>query len=127
MQPTNVGTRMQYVDAEYTANHGLFVRWLAFGDNVQPLSEVRYIPTLDYTANQDNMDMDLRINLDEVALEIDLTRSFKGYSGLQIGPIMKLVQEAQRKRYEARAEAQRAAAEAEAAAKEEPATETPSL
>lgn len=94
--PASVGTRMQYVAPEVTGNHGLFVRFLKYGDQVQPLSEVRYIPTLDHKANMDNMLIDLNVDLDEVALEFTLERSFKGYSAYSIGPVMQLVEENQR-------------------------------
>lgn len=80
LSPKDTPFRLGTVPTEYIETYGLFIRSEKIQEFTYPISRIGFIPAPSYKENFDNMDIDVSFSDGLDQNNINLTRSYKGYS-----------------------------------------------
>lgn len=80
LSPKDAAFRLGTVPFGYYGTYGLFIRREPVQDFIYPVAYIGYIPETPHTANFDNLDIAVSFSADMDKNQIEVTRSFKGYS-----------------------------------------------
>lgn len=98
LDPTNPIFRYGMIPAEYTGNHGLFVKNLKVGDVVSGVASVKFIDPLPASMHNDDMLANISLSADLSKTTIQLERSMTGYGDNNIRAIYYYSNEEDRKK-----------------------------
>lgn len=77
--PDKLQFRLGVVIDNYTGNYGLFFHPLKYNDDLQTLAyDIRFIPYTNYLKNADSLNINLKIDIEKLQLEVKTRRVFTG-------------------------------------------------
>ncbi len=88
--------RYPFIQPEFTAQKGLFIKPFAVGDVKSALSLIEEIPAVDYSHNLDNLNMEVVFTDDLSSNRIHSKREFGGYNASYFAPYYEMMSEDQR-------------------------------
>lgn len=88
--------RYPFIQPEFTAQKGLFIKPFAIGDVKSALSLIEEIPAVDYSYNLDNLNMEIVFTDDLGSNQIHKKREFGGYNAAYFTPYYDMMSEDQR-------------------------------
>ena len=88
--------RYPLVQAEFTAQKGLFIEPFKMGEVKSALSTIGEIPAVDYSYNLDNLDIEVIFNEDMASNQIRQKREFGGYNAAYFTPYYDMMSADQR-------------------------------
>ena len=88
--------RYPLIQAEFTAQKGLFIEPFKMGDVKSALSTIGEIPALDHTYNVDNLDIEVTFNDDMTSTQVRQKREFGGYNAAYFTPYYDMMSADQR-------------------------------
>src|SRR5688572_21362737 len=88
--------RYPLIQAEFTAQKGLFIEPFKMGEVKSALSTIGEIPALDYSYNLDNLDIEVIFNDDMATNQIRQKREFGGYNAAYFSPYYDMMSADQR-------------------------------
>jgi hypothetical protein len=97
--PDNFELRYPLIPRNLSGHKGLFIEPVSVGEMKTGITKVREIPALPYTADSDNLDIDVRFAADMESNQIDHKRAFTGYDAASIIPYYETMAEDQRKKF----------------------------
>ena len=99
MVPDNFELRYPLIPKNLSGHKGLFIEPVAVGNLKTGITWVREIPALPYTADLDNLDIELRFSDDLESNQISHRRSFTGYDASGMIPYYETMSEDQKKKF----------------------------
>ncbi len=96
MAPYEFAFRYPLISPALTANKGLFIEPITFGNVKSALGSVNDIPATDYTLNTDDLEVEVSFNDDLATNRIIMKREFGGYNASSIAPYFDMVSETDR-------------------------------
>jgi hypothetical protein len=97
--PDDFELRYPLIPRNLSGHKGLFIEPVAIGELKTGITKVREIPALPYTADSDNLDIDVRFADDMESNQIDHKRTFTGYDAASIIPYYETMADDQRKKF----------------------------
>jgi len=97
MAPTEMLFRIGYIPYNWSNNYGLFIKSVKIGNTTAGIGEIRFIEPLPYDANEDKIDVTVKIDNDFDELKLFIERQMSGYNVSFIQPVFDLVPEKERK------------------------------
>src|SRR5688572_20818793 len=88
--------RYPLIQAEFTAQKGLFIEPFKMGEVKSALSTIGEIPAVDYSYNLDNLDIEVIFNEDMASNQIRQKREFGGYNAAYFTPYYDMMSADQR-------------------------------
>jgi len=95
--PYVMQTRYPFVPPDFTAQSALFIEPIELGGITSGLASLKEIPAMDYTANVDNLNIEVKFNEDFSASQVRSIREFSGYYASVLLPYYNLMTEEHRK------------------------------
>lgn len=89
LSPDDIGSRYPFPPFYLTDNYGLFISELDLNGYISAVGEVKYINPVSYKSNKDEIRM--KVSFDEADMtkvHADLKKSFHGYTGMFVHPII---------------------------------------
>jgi hypothetical protein len=93
IDPAVFSYRMGCVDGDLTATDGLFIGIVKIGNYESAVGKIKYIKPTPYSANYDNMNIEISVNPDKGETNVITTRGLKGLSGGYLNIVYKTVDE----------------------------------
>ncbi|MEW6469326.1 MAG: DUF3857 domain-containing protein [Bacteroidota bacterium] len=85
MMPGSMFSRLGFVPSEYTCTDGLFIKGVELGDYVTGVGKIKKIPCVDYKANYDNIEANVKFEEEFTETSLHVKRTFTGYGALGYG------------------------------------------
>lgn len=91
LSPYEYEYRYPLINADHTAQKGLFIEPVEIGTIKSGLASIRDIPAADYSLNYDNLDLEVKFSADLASNEVLEKRRFGGYNGAYLTPFYPLM------------------------------------
>jgi hypothetical protein len=99
LSPDNFEFRYPLIPKNLSGHKGLFIEPFAIGDLKTGITSVQEIPALPYTADLDNLEIDVKFSEDLESNQINHSRIFNGYDAASMIPYYETMSQEQRKAF----------------------------
>ncbi|MEO1049137.1 MAG: DUF3857 domain-containing protein [Bacteroidota bacterium] len=97
LAPYSFEYRLGLIPPELTATNGLFIKSMKVRDFEVPVGQVKYIPALGYKENMDNLSVEVNFDKSLTKTEVNMTRSFGGYTASAMKAVYPLLEDDRKK------------------------------
>jgi hypothetical protein len=99
LAPDQFELRYPLIPRELSGQQGLFIEPISISNIKTGICFIRDIPALPFTADQDNLEIDVRFSADLDVTQVSHTRTFKGYDAASMVSYYEIMSADQRKKF----------------------------